>query len=102
MVTVREQMTRVLQLMAVWSLAGTLASCGGKPPSDNVGAKKATSVRNATFNRAALPPMDAALTSDPSRYPAPEVRARLHLTQMRSREDSRVENRIWTRFRTGQ
>ncbi len=28
---------RVLQLMAVWSLAGMLAACGGKPPSDNVG-----------------------------------------------------------------
>lgn len=64
--------------------------------------ERALSVRYATFDRAALPPMDAALTNDPSTYPAPEVRARLHATQMRSLEDNRVENRIWTRFRTGQ
>lgn len=45
--------------------------------------------------------MDAAITSDPSMYPAPEVRARLRVTQMRSLAESRNENRIWTRFRTG-
>jgi len=67
----------------------------------DIGARNATAVRYATFNRAALPMMDAALTGDPSMYPAPEVRARLRVTQARSLEDSRVENRIWTRFRTG-
>jgi len=68
----------------------------------DIGAKNATSVRYATFNRAALPLLDEAMTSDPSIYPSPEVRARLRVTQPRSLEDSRVENRIWTRFRTGQ
>ena len=68
----------------------------------DISAKNATSVRYATFNRAALPLLDEAMTSDPSIYPAPEVRARLRVTQPRSLEDSRVENRIWTRFRTGQ
>jgi hypothetical protein len=42
------------------------------------------------------------MASDPSIYPAPEVRARLSVTKARSLEDSRVENRIWARFRTGQ
>lgn len=68
----------------------------------DVGAKNASSVRYATFNRAALPLPDEAMTSDPSIYPPPEARARLRVTQPRSLEDSRVENRIWTRFRTGQ
>jgi putrescine transport system substrate-binding protein len=68
----------------------------------DVGAKNATSVRYATFNRAALPLLDEAMASDPSIYPVPEVRARLSVTKARSLEDSRVENRIWTRFRTGQ
>jgi putrescine transport system substrate-binding protein len=68
----------------------------------DVGAKNATAVRYATFNRAALPLMDAAVTSDPASYPSPEVRTRLRVTQARSLEDSRTENRIWTRFRTGQ
>jgi putrescine transport system substrate-binding protein len=68
----------------------------------DIGATNATSVRYATFNRAALSLMDPDLTADPAMYPAPEVRARLRVTQARSLEDSRVENRIWTRFRTGQ
>jgi putrescine transport system substrate-binding protein len=67
----------------------------------DTGARNATVVRYATFNRAALPMMDAALTGDPSMYPALGVRARLRVTAARSLEDSRVENRIWTRFRTG-
>jgi putrescine transport system substrate-binding protein len=67
----------------------------------DIGARNATAVRYATFNRAALPMLDAALTGDPSMYPAAEVRARLRVTEARSLEDSRVENRIWTRFRTG-
>jgi len=68
----------------------------------DIGAENATSVRYATFNRAALPLIDAALTGDPAIYPPPEARARLRVTQPRSLEDSRVENRIWTRFRAGQ
>jgi putrescine transport system substrate-binding protein len=68
----------------------------------DVGAANAAEVRFATFNRAALPLLDEALTSDPTIYPAAEVRARLHLTQPRNLEQTRIENRLWTRFRTGQ
>lgn len=68
----------------------------------DVAAQNASSVRYATFNRAALPLLDPAMTSDPAIYPAPEARARLRAMQPRSLEQTRVENRIWTRFRTGQ
>lgn len=68
----------------------------------DIGATNATSVRYATFNRAALRLMDPELTGDPAMYPPPEVRSYLRAAQARSLEDSRVENRIWTRFRTGQ
>ena len=68
----------------------------------DVAAKNANLVRYATFNRAALPLLDAQMTSDPAIYPAPEARARLHAMQPRSLEQTRAENRIWTRFRTGQ
>ncbi len=68
----------------------------------DIGARNATSVRYATFNRAALTLMDTELTGDPAMYPAPGVRARLRAARACSLEDSRVENRIWTRFRTGQ
>jgi putrescine transport system substrate-binding protein len=67
-----------------------------------VGARLAEFVRYATHNRAALPLLDDEITSDESIYPPPEVRARLQLAQARSHEQTRVENRIWTRFRTGQ
>ena len=40
----------------------------------DIGAKNATSVRYATFNRAALTLMDTELTGDPAMYPAPAVR----------------------------
>jgi putrescine transport system substrate-binding protein len=68
----------------------------------DVGATNAAAVRYATFNRAALPLLDEAMTADPTIYPAPDVRARLRLTQPRSLEETRIENRLWTRFRTGQ
>ena len=51
---------------------------------------------------AELPPDSAELVQLLRADPAPEVRARLRVTQARSLENSRIENRIWTRFRTGQ
>ena len=68
----------------------------------DVGARLAESVRYATFNRAALALLDDGITGDESIYPPPEVRARLRPAQARSLEQTRLENRIWTRFRTGQ
>ncbi len=68
----------------------------------DVGAKLAESVRYVTFNRAALPLLDDEITGDESIYPPAEARARLQPVQARSLEQTRVENRLWTRFRTGQ
>ena len=67
----------------------------------DVAAKNATSVRYATFNRAALPLLDPSLAGDTATYPTAEARARLHVMQPRTLEQTRVENRIWTRFQTG-
>jgi putrescine transport system substrate-binding protein len=68
----------------------------------DVAAKNATSLRYATFNRAALPLLDPSLSGDTTTYPTAEARARLHVMQPRTLEQTRVENRIWTRFQTGQ
>jgi putrescine transport system substrate-binding protein len=68
----------------------------------DVAAKNATSVRYATVNRAALPLLDPSLAGDTATYPSAEARARLHVMQPRTLEQTRVENRIWTRFQTGQ
>jgi putrescine transport system substrate-binding protein len=67
----------------------------------DVAAKNATSVRYATFNRAALPLLDPSLAGDTATYPTTEARARLHVMQPRTLEQTRIENRIWTRFQTG-
>jgi putrescine transport system substrate-binding protein len=68
----------------------------------DVAAKNATSVRYATLNRAALPLLDPSLAGDTATYPTAEARARLQVMQPRTLEQTRVENRIWTRFQTGQ
>ena len=68
----------------------------------DVAAKNATSLRYATVNRAALPLLDPSLSGDTATYPTAEARARLHVMQPRTLEQTRVENRIWTRFQTGQ
>jgi putrescine transport system substrate-binding protein len=56
----------------------------------------------ANCNTASLPFVDAALRDDPSVYPAPEMREKLHVSQSRSQEYSRELNRAWTRIKTGQ
>jgi putrescine transport system substrate-binding protein len=68
----------------------------------DVAAKNATAVRYATINRAALPLLDPSLAGDSATYPTAEARERLHVMQPRTLEQTRVENRIWTRFQTGQ
>lgn len=58
-------------------------------------------VRYSTFNRAALPLLAPSLSGDPAIYPPAETRARLRVMQPRTLEQTRVENRTWTRFQTG-
>ena len=67
-----------------------------------VAARNANYIGGATANAAAMPMIDEALRSDPNVYPTPEMRAKLVPLRMRTEEESRAENRVWTRFRTGQ
>jgi putrescine transport system substrate-binding protein len=59
-------------------------------------------IRYANSNAASLPFVDADMRDDPSIYPPPEVRSRLHVAATRSQEYSRAVNRAWTRIKTGQ
>jgi hypothetical protein len=45
--------------------------------------------------------VDASLRDDPGVYPQAELRDRLQPLRARSQAQSREENRIWARFRTG-
>lgn len=66
----------------------------------DVAAKNANYVGSTTFNRAAVPLVNAALRDDRMLYPDAEIRARLRPLHARSNEASRAEARIWTRFET--
>jgi len=68
----------------------------------DVAARNANYIGGATANAAAMPMIDEALRSDPNIYPTPEMRAKLVPLRMRTEDESRAENRVWTRFRTGQ
>ena len=46
--------------------------------------------------------IDAAFRSDPNIYSTAEMRAKLVSLRTRTQDESRAENRVWTRFRTGQ
>lgn len=67
-----------------------------------VAARNANYIGGATANAAAMPMIDEALRSDPNIYPTPEMRAKFVPLRMRTEDESRAENRVWTRFRTGQ
>ena len=67
-----------------------------------VAARNADFIGSASMNAAATPLVDASLRDDPGIYPGPELRRRLQPLRARSQEHSREENRIWTRFKTGQ
>lgn len=69
--------------------------------SPGVAARNANYVGQATVNAAAMPMIDAALRNDPGIYPPAEVLARLVPLRGRTQEESRLENRVWTRFRGG-
>ena len=56
----------------------------------------------ANANLASVPYLKSELKDDPSIYPPPDARARLHPSYARSQDYSRAVNRAWTRIKTGQ
>jgi putrescine transport system substrate-binding protein len=68
----------------------------------DIAARNASFIGSASMNAAATPLVDAALRDDPGIYPGPALRERLQPLRARSLEQSREENRIWARFRTGE
>ena len=59
-------------------------------------------VAYANGNSASFELVDEAVRTDPSVYPTPEVKAKLYPHLAESQDYSRLSNRAWTRFRTGQ
>jgi putrescine transport system substrate-binding protein len=59
-------------------------------------------IRYANANAASLPLVESNMRDDPSIYPPPEARGKLHISTTRSQEYSRAVNRAWTRIKTGQ
>ena len=68
--------------------------------------KVMASITNATKypngNRASLAFVEDALKNDPTIYPGPEIRAKLHVLPEMTPEQTRLVTRLWTRFRTGE
>jgi putrescine transport system substrate-binding protein len=67
----------------------------------DIAARNANFIGSATMNAAAVPLVDASLREDPGVYPDAELRAKLQPLRARSQAQSRDENRIWARFKTG-
>jgi len=67
-----------------------------------VAAKNSNFVNYATGNGASLPMVDEAVRNDPGVYPPAEVKAKLFPDLAESEEFTRLLNRTWTRFTTGQ
>jgi putrescine transport system substrate-binding protein len=59
-------------------------------------------VNYANGNAASLPMVDDSVKNDPGVYPPPEVKAKLFPDLSETEEFTRLLNRTWTRFRTGQ
>lgn len=68
----------------------------------DIAARNANYIGSATMNAAATPLVEAAMRDDPGIYPGPDGLARLQPLRARTQEQSRAENRIWTRFKTGE
>jgi len=68
----------------------------------DIAARNASYIGSASMNAAATPLVDASLRDDPGVYPPAELRERLQPLRARSQAQSREENRIWARFRTGE
>jgi putrescine transport system substrate-binding protein len=67
-----------------------------------IAAKNSNFVHYATGNAASVPLVDEAVRNDPAVYPPPEVKAKLFPDLAESEEFTRLLNRTWTRFTTGQ
>jgi putrescine transport system substrate-binding protein len=67
----------------------------------DIAARNASYIGSASMNAAATPLVDASLRDDPGVYPPAELRARLQPLRARSQAQSREENRVWARFRSG-
>jgi putrescine transport system substrate-binding protein len=67
-----------------------------------VAAKNSNFVNYATGNAASLSMVDEAVRNDPGVYPPAEVKAKLFPDLAESEEFTRLLNRTWTRFTTGQ
>jgi len=68
----------------------------------DIAARNASYIGSASMNAAATPLVDASLRDDPGVYPGAELREKLQPLRARSQAQSRDENRIWARFKTGQ
>jgi putrescine transport system substrate-binding protein len=66
-----------------------------------IAARNAEYTGSASMNAAALPLLSPAMRADPGVYPDAAMFERLTPLRARSQAQSREENRIWTRFRTG-
>jgi putrescine transport system substrate-binding protein len=67
----------------------------------DVAAANSDFVNYANANAAATPLVNEALRNDPAVYPTAEVKARLQPSLTKSEEFTRLLNRSWTRFMTG-
>jgi len=67
-----------------------------------VAAANSDFVYYANANAAATPLIEEELRNDPGIYPTPEVKERLQPNLAKSAEYTRLLNRSWTRFTTGQ
>jgi putrescine transport system substrate-binding protein len=67
----------------------------------DIAARNANFIGSASMNAAATALVDATLRDDPGVYPDPAIRDKLQPLRARSQQQSRDENRIWARFRTG-
>jgi putrescine transport system substrate-binding protein len=67
-----------------------------------VAAANSNFVNYATGNAASLAMVDEGVRNDPGVYPPPEVKAKLFPDLAETEEFTRLLNRTWTRFTTGQ
>ena len=67
-----------------------------------VAARNSDLVKYANGNAASLPLLDPDVRNDPGIYPPPAVLARLVPERAKSPQFTRLLNRMWTRFKTGQ
>ena len=67
----------------------------------DVGARNANFVGYASPNLAAMPLIEDRLKKDEGIYPPPAIKAKLHAMPALTLEQTRIETRIWTHFRTG-